>query len=99
MSHKSRKALAAQKPPPKNNPWEILILAAIFFVPSICLTQTKQGAVAEGAMMHGRGQAGARVLVPVSPDVVHFFGYVGVGFSLLLVIFYFRVRKAIRTGR
>lgn len=74
----------------KDNPWELLVMAALFLFPGIYVTQIKYPVVIESADR-------ARYL-SVLLSVMHFFGWLAVAFAGCLVIGYLWSRWSVTVG-
>jgi hypothetical protein len=69
-----------------NNPWELLAIAFLFFVPGFCVLQTKYPAVVATSSRIRREIAAV--------TVIHFLGWLAIGFAAFLIATYFRVRRS-----
>jgi hypothetical protein len=81
----------------RNNPWELLIIAAMVFVPGVVMVSQRQPMVAfpqayRGVGLHGSGTYAIEI---ISPHVAHIFGVLAIAFSALIVVLYFWARQAI----
>ena len=74
-----------------NNPWEVLVVAALFFVPGFSLLFQRETIVAFQQTFHYL-PSGATAL---SPHGAHLFGLLAMAVGLVFVWFYFRLRRAI----
>ena len=73
----------------KNNPWEILVVALLFFGPGVMLLWQKHSAL----MTRGR------YVTILSPENEHWCGAIAVAIALALIGLYFYTRRAIREER
>ena len=78
----------------KADPWEILVTAAMFYLPGILLLSAQGNALAFGSLLHG----GACTTVIVSPFALHATGVFMLAASALLFWGYVRVRREMRSG-
>lgn len=78
----------------KADPWEILVTAALFYLPGILLLSARGNALAFGSLLHGGGVA----TVIVSPFALHITGLFMLAASALLFWGYLRVRREMRFG-
>ena len=76
----------------KNNPWEVLVIAGLFFLPGLFLLFQREPVVA-GHQSFWYVQSIATVL---TPRVAHGFGILAMVVALMIVWFYFRLRREIR---
>jgi hypothetical protein len=76
-------------PETSNNPWEVLVLALVFFAPGLALLLRNE----ELVLSYGWSRRYNPVL---SAHEVHLLGLVPITVAILVVIFYFRLRGAIR---
>jgi putative signal transducing protein len=88
-------AMAAASAPPemqaprevmKDNPWELLAIASLFFVPAICFLQQRYPV---GAASGPRARVGIAAI-----SVSHFLGSLAIGFALFLAAVYFYLRRS-----
>jgi hypothetical protein len=70
----------------KNNPWELLAIAALFLLPALCVLRVKYPAV----IPSGRRASGAIAAVAI----IHFFGWLAIGFAAFLIALFFRVSRS-----
>ena len=78
--------------PRKNNPWEVLIVAALFFFPGLVLLFQHDPIIAfQQSFRSARSGVTA-----MSPHGAHIFGLLAIAVALLIVWFYFRLRAQIR---
>lgn len=68
------------------NPWELLVLAFYFLVPGICVLRMKYPAAVAVSRRLRREIAAA--------TIIHFLGWLAIGFALFLIATYFRVRRS-----
>ena len=82
----------AQRTPLKNNPWEILVAAGLFFFPGVVLLFQREPIIAfqQSFRWAPSGATG------VTPHGAHVFGLLAIAVSLMIVWLYFRVRGEIR---
>jgi hypothetical protein len=76
--------LAAGEAP--NNPWELLVIAFYFLLPGICVLRTKYPAVVVSRWLLRREIAAV--------TVIHFLGWLAIGFAAFLIALYFRVWRS-----
>jgi hypothetical protein len=69
-----------------NNPWELLVIAFYFFLPGICVLRTKYPAVVASRWLLRREIAAV--------TVIHFLGWLAIGFAAFLIALYFRVWRS-----
>src|SRR4051812_11905715 len=75
----------------KNNPWEILVLAALFFVPGLFLLLHHGPLVGiQQSFRYARSSVTA-----ISEHGAHIFGILAVAVALALLAFYFYLRREI----
>jgi hypothetical protein len=77
----------------RNNPWELLAIAGVIFVPGMMLLLAKETMIA--LVPVSRYGGGRSYLTSVSAHGAHVFGGIAVLISLFLVFFYFYARQAI----
>jgi Putative prokaryotic signal transducing protein len=77
----------------KNNPWEILVIAALLLVPSLGLLLQKHGLIL-AAWRSGRISRTETIIV--SPATAHVLGALGVAGAFLLTILFFYIRGEIK---
>jgi hypothetical protein len=82
----------ARRKPRKNNPWEVLVVAALFFFPGFALLFQRETIVAFQQSFR-YAPSGA---IAMSPHGAHIFGVLAIGVALVMVWFYFRLRAQIR---
>jgi hypothetical protein len=73
----------------RNNPWEILVIAAMTLIPAVCLLLTRGSAV----MVRRYYRGSPAIIVP--PAALHLFGFAAAAFAMFLVFLYFRARVEI----
>jgi hypothetical protein len=78
----------------KEDPWEILVVAAMFYLPGVLLLSARGKAIAFSNLLHG----GAGQPQIVSPLALHATGVFMLVASILLFWGYLRVRREIRSG-
>ena len=80
----------------RNNPWELLAIAALIFVPGILMLLQKKPMIrlplGSGSWRDPGPMYGVEI---ISPSVAHIFGSLAILFSVLIVILYFWVRRTI----
>ena len=76
----------------KNNPWEVLVVAALFFFPGLLLLFQRETIVA----FQQSFRWAPSVAIGMSPHGAHIFGILAIAVALLIVWFYFRLRAEIR---
>jgi hypothetical protein len=73
---------------PRNNPWEILIIAALFFLPGVFMLLQRGPLVGlQQSFRYGPSSVAA-----ISQHGAHIFGILAIGVALALVAFYFYLR-------
>ncbi len=78
--------VASQPEALNNNPWELLVVALLFLVPGLCVLQTKYPVVI-AISSHIRREIAA-------VTIIHFLGWLGIGFAAVLVATYFRLWRS-----
>ena len=73
----------------KNNPWEFLVIALVFFGPGLALLLQRRPVV----LIFGRAGRNRPLL---TPGEVHLLGITLIAVALIVVFFYFRLYRAIR---
>jgi hypothetical protein len=86
------KPVRAQRTRRKNNPWEILVAAALFFFPGVALLFQGEPIIAFQQTFRW-AQSGATGL---TPHGAHVYGLLAIAVAPVIVWFYFRVRSEIR---
>jgi len=80
----------------RNNPWELLAIAALIFVPGIVMLLQKKPMIAfplgSGSWRDSGPMYGVEI---ISPSVAHIFGSLAILLSVLIVILYFWARRVI----
>ena len=78
--------------PRKNNPWEVLVVAALFFFPGVSLLFQREPIIAfqQSFRWAPSGVTG------MSPHGAHVFGLLAMSVGLVIAWFYFRLRAQIR---
>jgi hypothetical protein len=76
----------------KNNPWEVLVVAALFFFPGLLLLLQREPLVAG----HQSFRWVPSIATVLTPHVAHIFGILAMTVALGIVWFYFRLRSEIR---
>ena len=71
---------------PNNNPWELLVLAFYFFLPAICVLQTKYPALVATSWQVRREIAAV--------TIIHCLGWLSLGLAAFLIVLYFRVSRS-----
>lgn len=86
------KPVPAERRPRKNRPWEVLIVAALFFFPGVSLLFQREPVIAfqQSFRYAPSGVTG------MSPHGAHIFGLLAIAVALVIVWFYFRLRAEIR---
>ena len=86
------KSVPAQRRPRKNNPWEVLIVAALLFFPDLSLLFQREPIIAfqQSFRYAPSGVTG------ISAHGAHIFGLLAIAAALVLVWFYFRLRAQIQ---
>jgi hypothetical protein len=82
----------AQRKPRKNNPWEVLVVAALFFFPGVGLLFQREPIIAFQQSFRWAPSAATAM----SPHGAHIFGLLAIAVGLAAVWFYFRLRREIR---
>ncbi len=78
--------LAVNREGSDGNPWELLVVAFLFLVPGLCVLQTKYPVVVTISSRIRREIAAV--------TIIHFLGWLGIGFAAVLVATYFRVLRS-----
>ena len=89
------KPVPAQRRPRKNNPWEVLVVAALFFFPGLALLFQREPIIAFQQSFRWL-PSGA---IAMSPHGAHIFGLLAIAVALVIVWFYFRLRGQIRRDK
>jgi hypothetical protein len=76
----------------KNDPWEVLVLAGLFFFPGVFMLFQRGTVVAFQQSFHYYAPSGFMAL---SEHGAHIFGVLAILVGLVLVWFYFYLRRAI----
>ena len=76
----------------KNDPWEVLVVAGLFFFPGVFMIFQRGTAVAFQQSFHHYATSGFMVL---SEHGAHVFGRLAILVAFVLVWFYFYLRRAI----
>jgi hypothetical protein len=84
--------IPAQRKPRKNNPWEVLVVAALFFFPGLALLFQREPIIAFQQSFRW-APSGATAM---SPHGAHVFGVLAIAVAIVVVWFYFRLRGRIR---
>jgi hypothetical protein len=86
------KPVLAQRKPRKNNPWEVLVVAALFFFPGLALLFQREPIIAfqQSFRWAPSGVTG------LSPHGAHIFGLLAIAVAVVIMWFYFRLRDQIR---
>ena len=80
----------------RDNPWELLVIAATVFVPGMVMLLQKQPMVAFPQTYRGEVPGiGAHAIEIISPHVAHILGALAITSSALIVVLYFWARRAI----
>jgi hypothetical protein len=80
----------------RENPWELLAIAALVFFPGvIMLLQTKPMVAAPMAFASAKYPLPGQLIEVISPKVAHVIGILAITFSALVVVLYFWIRQAI----
>ena len=87
-----QKPVRAQRTRRKNNPWEILVVAGLFFFPGVALLFQREPIIAFQQSFRW-APSGATAL---TPHGAHIFGGLAIAVALVIVWFYFRLRREIR---
>jgi hypothetical protein len=75
----------------KNNPWEVLVVAGLFFFPGVAML-FQRGAVVAFQQSFRYAPSGFFAL---SEHGAHIFGVLAIAVSFVIVWFYFHLRRAI----
>jgi len=78
--------LAVNREGSDGNPWELLVVAFLFLVPGLCVLQTKYPVFVTISSRIRREIAAV--------TIIHFLGWLGIGFAAVLVATYFRVLRS-----
>jgi hypothetical protein len=76
----------------KNNPWEILVIAALFFFPGIFMLLQRGPLI---AVQQSFQWVLPSSVTAISEHGAHVFGVLAIGVSLVILCFYFYLRRAI----
>jgi hypothetical protein len=74
----------------RDNPWEILVIGALYLLPGLGLLLQKKPAL----LVNQGGRTWIRAFL-LSPAEAHFFGYCAVAVGALLTVLYFYLRSVI----
>ena len=74
----------------RNNPWELLVIGALYLLPGAGLLLQKQPAL----LINPGARTWIRAFL-LSPAEAHFFGYCAVAVGVLLTVLYFYMRSVI----
>jgi hypothetical protein len=86
------KPVPTQRTPRKNNPWEILVIAALFFFPGLALLFQREPIIAfQQSFRYAPSGATA-----ISAHGAHIFGLLAIAVALVVLWLYFRLRSQIR---
>ena len=77
----------------KNNPWEVLVVAALFFFPGLALLFQREPMITFQPSWHGLMTSSA---TGVTPQGARILGVLAIALALVMVWFYFRLRTQIR---
>jgi hypothetical protein len=83
-----------QQPRRKNNPWEVLVVAALFFIPGAFML-FHRGPMVTFQQSFRYMPSGA---MAVSEHGAYIFGLLAICVSVSLILFYFYLRRAIERG-
>ncbi len=75
----------------KNNPWELLVVAGLFFVPGLALLFQREAIIAFQQSFRWAPSG----VTALTPRGAHIFGLLAIGVSVVSVWFYFYLRRAI----
>ena len=84
----SEPAMSIDEKPPaiaKDNPWEVLVIAALFLLPGVCALQLKYPAIVASKRAYSTAVAVA---------VFHLFGWLAVAVAAILVGLYFLILRS-----
>jgi hypothetical protein len=79
---------------PKNNPWEVLVVAALFFLPGIFLLLHHGPLIAVQQVYRYTSSLPSSVTA-ISEHGAHIFGSLAIGVAIILGWFYFYLRRSI----
>ena len=83
----------------RENPWELLAIAArVFFPGVIMLLQTKPMVAAPQAFASAKYPLPGHLIEVISPEVAHVIGILAITFSALVVVLYFWMRQTIASN-
>jgi hypothetical protein len=78
----------------RDNPWELLALAAMLFCPGLVMVLQKSASRPSAPLLAApQLRESRRYVVGLSSTGAHFFGFVATAFSVLFVLLYFYVRR------
>ena len=80
--------------PSKNNPWEILVIAALFFFPGLFMLVHRGPLIAIQQSFRWVPSS----VIAISEHGAHIFGALAVGVGVVFVWFYFYLCRAIARG-
>jgi hypothetical protein len=83
-------------PNKQNNPWELLVIAALFFIPGLTLILQKHASVLIQQKSRGLSLHTLSDVTVLSPHVAHIFGMIALTASVGVVFLYFWTRRAIQ---
>jgi hypothetical protein len=86
------KPVSAPRKRRKNNPWEVLVVAALFFFPGLALLFQREPIIAFQQSFRW-APSGTTAL---TPHGAHIFGLLAIACALAVVWFYFRLRDRLR---
>jgi hypothetical protein len=80
----------SEQPPKKNNPWEILVIASLFFLPGLCLLLQRHPLL----LIEPRRYRPSVTVLSVA--LTHFLGWLAVAVALLFMVLFFYTRRMIK---
>ena len=86
------KPVPAQRKPRKNNPWQVLVVAALFFFPGLALLFQRESIIAFQQSFRWAPSG----VTALTPHGAHIFGLLAIAVAFGIVWFYFRLRAQIR---
>lgn len=80
----------------RGNPWELLAIAALIFVPGVIMLVQRQPMIAfPQAYGSSRDPSPRQAIEVISPAAAHIFGALAIVVAALIVLLYFWARRAI----
>ena len=86
------KPVSTQRTRRKNNPWEVLVVAGLFFFPGLALLFQREPIIAFQQSFRWAPSG----VTALTPHGAHIFGLLAIAVALAIVWFYFRLRAQLR---